>query len=340
MKKILHTLTIAASVSASIFSGSTFAQGKGENVKFQDYPGLGNSLIRVAIAKGYCEKNGIKCELQMIPTSPLGVQAMMAKSIDSALAPTAATNLAVQKGTKMKAVAGGQVNNIALIAFGNTMEAPNAGKPWPAFMQDLKGKKLGVPARGSALEIYAAWMLEKAGLNPEKDVTFVATGGVPTSFGALSSKQIDAVISYDPLGSICDTLKACKVQWRADTDKQPSEMYAINGGTVNQVFTQEYIDKNPHVIDAVIKSVKEADAFINNPANFAETLAISQKYFKLEMPKGEEILARNLKHYIDANNFRAAINRKAVQADLDMMLSTKQVEKIMPVADLILDRAP
>ena len=178
------------------------AQGKGETVKFQDYPGLGNTLVRVAINKGFCEKNGIKCELQMIPTSPLGVQAMMAKSIDVAMAPMDAINLAVQKGSKMKAVGGGQVHNIGLLAFGNHMDAPNAGKPWPAYMQDLKGKKLGVPARGSTLEIFASWMLTKAGLDPEKDVTFVATGGVPTSFGALSSKQIDAVMSYDPLGSI------------------------------------------------------------------------------------------------------------------------------------------
>lgn len=155
MKKFLKTAGVVATALVAMHSGSAFAQGKGETVKFQDYPGLGNTLIRVAISKGYCEKNGIKCELQMIPTSPLGIQAMMAKSIDSALAPTAATNLAVQKGTKMKAVAGGQVNNIGLLALGNHVEAPNATKPWPAYMLDLKGKKIGVPARGSTLEIYA-----------------------------------------------------------------------------------------------------------------------------------------------------------------------------------------
>jgi NitT/TauT family transport system substrate-binding protein len=48
------------------------AQGKGETVKIQDYPGIGNMLFRIALSKGYCEAHGIKCQLQMIPSGPLG----------------------------------------------------------------------------------------------------------------------------------------------------------------------------------------------------------------------------------------------------------------------------
>lgn len=42
------------------------AQGKGETVKLQDYPGLGNILYRIAATKGYCDSHGIKCQLQVI----------------------------------------------------------------------------------------------------------------------------------------------------------------------------------------------------------------------------------------------------------------------------------
>lgn len=340
MKRIFKVLVATASIMAAMYTGGAMAQGKGETIKIHDYPGLGNAMVRVAIEKGFCEKHGIKCQTQMIPSSPLGMQAMMAKSIDVAFAPSDAVNLAVQKGNKMKMVVGGNSSNILLLAIGNHMESPGVGKPFPAYMQDLKGKKIGVAARGSTVEIMASWMLEQAGMNPEKDVTFVATGGVPTSYGALQSKQVDAVFSYDPVGVICDLAKTCKVAWRADTDKVPAAMFATNGGVVNQVFMQEYIDKNPHVVDAFISAVKEADAFINNPANFAEVLAISNKYFKLEMPQGDAILAANLKRYIATGNYRAAIDRKSVQANLDMTLTTKQVEKIMPLSDLIYDKAP
>lgn len=340
MKPILKTLATAATIMATTYCGGAMAQGKGETIKIHDYPGLGNAMVRVAIEKGFCEKHGIKCQTQMIPSSSLGMQAMMAKSIDVAFAPSDAVNLAVQKGNKMKMVVGGNSSNILLLAIGNHMESPGVGKPFPAFMFDLKGKKIGVAARGSTVEIMASWMLEQAGMNPEKDVTFVATGGVPTSYGALQSKQVDAIFSYDPTGVICDLAKTCKVAWRADTDKVPAAMFATNGGVVNHVFMQDYIDKNPHVVEAFISAVKEADAFINNPANFAEVLAISTKYFKLEMPQGDAILAADLKRSIATGNYKAAINRNSVQSNLDMTLTTKQVEKIMPLSDLIYDKAP
>lgn len=341
MHPTLKTLAgAAASALLALAAPAALAQGKGETVKFQDYPGTGNTLIRVAIAKGYCTKYGITCQLQTIPTSPLGVQAMMAKSIDSALAPVDAVNQAVLRGAKMKMVAGGQVNSIILLAFGNHVETPNLAKGWPHFMQDLKGKKVGIPARGSQIEIIVSWMMEQAGMDPTKDVSFVAVGGVPTTYGSLQSKQVDAVFSYDPVGTICDLAKTCKVAWRADSAPDPAPIRATNGGVVNQVFLQEYIDKNPHVIDAVIRATQDAEAFVNDPANFDEVLKITQNHFKLEMPQGDAILAANLKHYIATKNFRAAIDRKAVQASLDLSLATKAIDKVATVQDIVYDRAP
>jgi NitT/TauT family transport system substrate-binding protein len=145
---------------------------------------------------------------------------------------------------------------------------------------------------------------------------------------------------FEPAGAMCEVLKTCKVLWRAAIDKQPAEMYAMNGGGNGLIFTQEYIDRNPHVIDAVIRAVKEADAFINVPANFPEVSRIAQQFFKFDMPKGDEVLERALRIAIDADTYRASINRKAIQAGLDVLIETKQIEKAVPVSDIVLDRAP
>jgi NitT/TauT family transport system substrate-binding protein len=333
------TIRILGAALSLLLAASALAQGKGESVKFQDYPGIGNMLIRVAIAKGYCERAGIKCELQVIPAAPLAAQAMMAKSIDSFLGPAEVMNNAILKGTKMKMVVGGSVANVIIMIVGNHVDAPNAGKPFPAFVQDLKGKKIGVTARGAATEVFTSWLLIKAGLKAE-DVSFVAVGGPNTAYGALISKQVDAVTIFEPTGAMCDILKTCRVVYRAASDPQPAELFALNGGGNGLVFTQEYIDKNPHVIDAVIRAVKDADAFINEPANFKEVAAIAERFFKFDMPKGEEILATALKNAIDAKNYRASIDRKAIQAGLNLLLETKQIERAVAISDLILDRAP
>ena len=334
MKKI-----ILAAALALVHGGPAMAQGKGETVKFQDYPGIGNMLVRVAISKGYCHKYGIKCVAQPIPSGPLGAQAMLAKSIDSALIPAEIMVGAINKGAKMKMVVGGAVANVCALIGGNHVPQPNADKGWPAFMQDLKGRKVGVTARGSLMETTTTWMLLKAGMKAE-DVTFVAVGGPNTAYGALVSKQVDAIMMFEPAGSMCTVLGTCRVIWRGATEKQPAEQYALNGGGNGLVFTQEYIDRNPLVIEAVIKAIRDADTFINNPVNFEEVVKIAESYFKFEMPKGDEVLRTALRIANDANAYRAAINRNAIKAGLDFLVETKQIEKAPPVSEIVFDKAP
>jgi len=116
---------------AGFVSGAQ-AQSSGETIKIQDYPGLGNMLFRVAVAKGYCEKHGIRCQLQMIPTGPLGAQALLAKSIDMGLTPAEVQINAMIKGAQLKAIGGGAVQNVFLVAVRADLASPNAGKGVPA----------------------------------------------------------------------------------------------------------------------------------------------------------------------------------------------------------------
>jgi NitT/TauT family transport system substrate-binding protein len=331
--------SVVAFVFTLVASGGAWAQGKGEAVKFQDYPGIGNMLVRVAISKGYCDKYGIKCTLQVVPSGPLGAQAMLAKSIDASFIPAEIMVGAISKGAKMKMVVGGAVSNTANLIAGNHTPVPNAEKGWPAFMQDFKGKKIGVPARGSLMETVTTWMLLKAGMKAE-EVTFVAVGGPMTAYGALVSKQVDAITMFEPAAALCTVLGTCKVIWRGAIDKQPAEQYALNGGGSNLVFTQEYIDRNPHVIEAVIRSVKDADTFINNPANFEELVKIAETFFKFEMPKGDEVLRAALRAAVDVRAYSAAINRNSVKAGLDFLIETGQIDKAPPISEFVLDRAP
>ena len=334
MKRILLSVALALA-----FTGPAAAQGKGETVKFQDYPGIGNMLLRVAISKGYCDKYGIKCTLQVIPSGPLGAQALLAKSIDAGLFPAEIMVGAVLKGAKMKIVAGGATVNVAALIAGNHTETPNAGKGWPAFMQDFKGKKIGVTARGSLMEMITTWMLLNSGMKAE-DATFVAVGGPNTAYGALVSKQVDAIMMFEPAPAMCTVLGTCKVIWRGAEDKEPAAQYALNGGGSGQVFTQDYIDRNPQVIEAVIKAVQDADAFINNPANFGELEKIANSYFKFEMARGDEVLREALRRALIAKAYSASINRNAVKAGLDFLIENKQLEKAPPVSEFVLDKAP
>jgi NitT/TauT family transport system substrate-binding protein len=330
-------LGVVAGFAAFAVASTAFAQGKGETLKIQDYPGVGNMLTRVAASKGYCQKYGITCQLQTIPTGPLGATAVLSRSIDVGFFPPETQIAAMVKGSNLKAVASGAILNVYLIVARNDLDLPNAGKGFPDFVADLKGRKIGVTARGSAAEIMFAFLAQKAGLKPD-DFTFVAVGAPNTAYGALSSKQVDANMTFEPSGALCEVLKTCRVLYRAALSEKPAELFAVNGAASNMVVTQEMLDKNGAAVEAMVNALKDAEAFIQDPKNFDETVKIADSYFKFEFPKGDEVMKEALRIAIPA--YKASISRPAVKAIVDYLLTTGQIEAAIDPARVVWEKAP
>ena len=326
---------VAMALAAGLFGGA--ARAEETTVKIQDYPGIGNMLMRIAASKGFCEKHGIKCQMQMIPSGPLGVQALLAKSIDVAFAPPEVAINAALKGTQIKGVVSGATLNVFQIVARNELKIPDGGKDFKAMMTALKGMKIGVPARGSGAELQFAILAEKAGLKPA-DYTYVAVGAPNTSFGALSSKQIDASVTFEPSASICDVTKACTTAYRGAFAPEPKEIANTNGASSDMWVTQETIDKSPKAVDGLIAAAKDAEAFIQNPANFAEALKIAKTYFQFKMPGGDAIMETSLKSAIPA--YKAGISRDAMKQIAANMLAMKQIPAPFDTSKIIYDKAP
>ncbi|WP_076861022.1 ABC transporter substrate-binding protein [Bradyrhizobium mercantei] len=332
--KVMRLIFVVTLVSITASVGT--AEGSETLVKIQDYPGVGNVLFRVAAAKGYCEKHGLKCQLQMVPSGPLGGQALLAKSIDAAFVPPDVQINTALKGAVTKAIMSITQRNPFQLVIRNDLPTPNAGNGFPAFMSDLKGKKIGVPARGSAAEQLFKFLAAKAGLSPE-DFTFVAVGSPNTSYGSLISKQVDASMTFEPSSSMCDVLKTCRTLYVAATATEPQEIFKTNGACANLVVTQETIDK-PGLVSALIAAAKDAEAFVQDPANFDEVFKIVTGYFKLDLPMGDKIIEASLRFSMPA--YRVAISRSALQQFADNMLTMKQIEAPFQTSSLLYADAP
>jgi NitT/TauT family transport system substrate-binding protein len=333
----MATLSVIMLALSPISACPVFAQVERPSVKIQDYPGIGNMLFRVAASKGFCKKYGLTCELQMIPSGPLGAQALLAKSIDVGFFPVEVQINAMIKGANLKAILSGARLNPFEIVVRNDLDVPHAGKGFPEFMADLKGRKIGVPARGSSAELQFGLLAEKAGL-AATDFTFVAVGSPNTSYGALISRQIDASMSFEPAGSMCVVLQTCRVLFAQSEAREPIEIVGTNGGGSNTVVTQEFAEKAPHVIDALIAAAKDAEASLQDPANFDEILNIAKSSFKFDLPKGDEIMEASLRRTLPT--FKVPISRAALQQIADNMLSMRQIDTPFDVTRLIHAKAP
>jgi NitT/TauT family transport system substrate-binding protein len=72
-------------------------------------------------------------------------------------------------------------------------------RPYPQVLTQLRGRTIGVAARGAAQELVLRSMLKAAGLNPDKDVSWVAIGSGPAAVAAFSSGKVDVSMSYSQL---------------------------------------------------------------------------------------------------------------------------------------------
>lgn len=324
-------------LSGLVAAASTTASAQNTVVKIQDYPGSGNVLFRVAASKNFCEKQGITCQLQMIPSGPLGAQALLSKSIDVAYVPPETPILATLKGATMKIIVNGQRNNPFLIVARNEPATPDGNKDFRAMMVALKGKKIGVPARGAGSELQFRLLATKAGLNPA-DYAYVAVGSGATAYGALKSLQVDAVMGFEPLGSMCSVLKECSTVYRAAVAEAPAEIAKTNGGAAVNVVRQDTIEQSPKIADAIIAAAKDSEAFIQNPANFSEVVKIVASYSPLTMEKGDQVMDAMMRFL--SPSYKTSVSREAVAQVAQNMLEMKQIQAPFDTSVLFYAKCP
>lgn len=323
--------TGALALAGATLAGAAVGQTP-ELVRVQDYPGLGNMLLRVAIAHKLCEKNGIKCEARTIPAAPLGLQTLLAGDLEVAFGPPEVMVQAAAKAADIRILGNGARGSIFFVAAGNHLDTPNAAKGYPAVMQDFKGKKIGVTARGTGAEFQFIDLLKGAGMSAA-DVTLVAVGAPNTALPALSNKQVDAVMAFEPMGGFCEVLKACRVVVDPRKGEGPAELLAVAGAGSVLTVRGDYIVKKPQVVAGFIAAMKDAEAFIQNPANQEAVLKVAQDSFKIDIPKGPEVVATVLKTSLTA--YRFAMDPKAVQAAADYLLANKQLDKAVDTSRLL-----
>ena len=65
-------------------------------------------------------------------------------------------------------------------------------------LEQLRGKRIGVTRIGSNTHFFTVQAFRRVGMNPEKDITFIQTGGDNETLGALASGRVDAATMLPP----------------------------------------------------------------------------------------------------------------------------------------------
>ncbi len=313
----------------ALLSTSAWSQ---TTLRIQDYPGLGNFLVRVANANGLCEKNGVKCELRTIPQAPLGLQTLLSGDIDISFTPPEVLVQAVNKGAELKVLGSGAREPVFFLMAAEGLATPNADKGYPAVMQDFKGKKVGVTARGSAAEFQLVEMLRGAKMTAD-DVTIVAVGAPNTAFPAISNKQIDGLILFTPMDGFCEVSKACRVVVDPRRGQGPADIVKGSGAAVVTVARADYAGKNAAALEGYGRAMREAEKITQDPANFAAMLKLAQETFKINAPGGDKVLEISLRNNL--KSFKYDVDPAALQHIAETMQRGGQIDKVVDTGKLL-----
>jgi NitT/TauT family transport system substrate-binding protein len=211
---------------------------------------------------GFYEKNGLAVEAISIPGSSLALQAMLAGEVPIIQLGGAASILANFSGADTVIVAT-IVRKFLFSIF---------GRPGVERMEDLRGKVFGATRFGTLSDLAARFALRAYGIDPDRDITMVQTGGPAETVTAMAAGKVHAAAISPPA-----TLQARKLKLKEllDLSKLDAE-YHVNG----VVTSRRYLKSHEDIVRRFLRAYIEGAARGQKDKNFA--LKAMGKYFRTD----------------------------------------------------------
>ena len=145
----------------------------------------------VCVGQDLFAKHGVEAEVAQFPGGSKAMQAVLGGSSDVACGYYEHTIQMAAKGAKLTAFVL-QAKNSGLVLGSRKALAEIKD------MADLKGRKVGVSAPGSATHMFLMQSLAKAGLEPT-DAAAIGVGTTQTAMSAFERGEVDALSLFDPI---------------------------------------------------------------------------------------------------------------------------------------------
>ena len=243
------------------------------------------------------ERNGLSPEILFLRNN-LGQSAMIAGEID--MCSYSASLLAPAR------VQGADL--VMIVSFQQKLNYRLVVRPEIRTLAELKGKVLGVTRYGTVNDATMRLLLNKLGVDPERDVRLIQVGdSAPVVATALiAGKTFDGALLQPPYYN-----KAVEAGMRVFANMEemdiPFQQVGLN-------TTQKYIAKNPDVVRRTVKSIVEGVQLIRtNPAVSKRAIA---RYMKIKDEKVLEDSYQQLKATAEVKPYPSAEGFKTILDEL------------------------
>jgi len=274
---------------------------------------MSQSLPWIAQETGLFRKYDLDFDLVYVASSSLVTAAMLGGD--------GQVSLVGGEGVVRAYVQGAQ-DLVFIGAHKNILTFDILGRAEIAKPQDLKGKKIGVTRMGSNSHYFTVQALARYGIDPNRDVTFIYTGGVPETLSVLASRGIDAAA------------------FTAPTDQQALALgfrYIVQGPDLRIPYVavgfatrRSVIATRPRELGQFMRAMAEAAKILHTDKEF--TYRVLGKWLRVGDRK---ILEAAYNSEIKALEPRLAIKPESLQSILDEVVKVDPRAKKVKPEDLI-----
>ena len=329
---------------AAIFSAGTMAtafagDAAGSTVTFAiGAPVLIDSTAPYASvpkAMKYWEKEGLHVNLQPTQGATASMQLLLAGKADITNGGSSSFFQAAAKSPQISVIAL-QAKNIWQIAVPENSSIKS--------IKELKGKTIGVQSFSSASFLFGRAAVAASGLDPDKDVKWLAVGVGSQAAQALRGGNVVAYATYDgPSGIVGSVLGTKLVNLPTPLDDVP--------GLLGYATTKKFLKEHPDLIVKFLKGTYEGAVFA--AANPAAALQIQWQAYPEQKPRNKTT-AEAIKGALPGVETRyvggaapgpagliGGIPMDAVQKSIDFMVKYGVIKKKLDaskVADLSLNK--
>jgi NitT/TauT family transport system substrate-binding protein len=255
------------------------------------FPEFNSSTFTLPMAhiKGFFQEQGLQAELIRI-RSAIALPSLTSGEIDyhTVVAPAVTAAL---RGIPVRVVA----------CFTPGLTTAIIARPEIKTVQELKGKTIGLNSIGGGLESTVRLMLKHYGLDPDKDVKFLATGGIETRFAALRQGLTVATAGSTPADYLGKKFGYVVLARAYDLFSYP------NTGLVASVKS---IKENPDRLKRVIRAGIKANRYILQ--NREGTIQVMMQWMKIDRDTATATYDGSVKSFNDDGSVSDAGLRIAI----------------------------
>jgi len=286
MKSIKALIASAALALASLVPAQA-----ADVLRIGEGPFITGGGFLVANEKGYFKKLGIDIEVRQFIDGQQAVPALIAGELDlTFMTANASLFNSVARGAPLVVILDRGNNKIGrgYTVINVSKEMADAGVKSVADFAKLKGKKIGVSGTGSINQYMFSLALQKAGLDPRKDVTWVTNVPQPDLMKMLGQNQIDGTDLAYQFGFFAE-----KNGWgpMIVTGDKLDPDGTIGVFATRQALLKEKRDQLVRFAMAYLQGAKEFNAAAADPDKHADIVAILAKTTALQKPETVKAIA-------------------------------------------------